>query len=146
MKRWAWWIVGVAVGVMAVFVLAKLRSGTEGPGQPMPAPPDRADGAARGAYLARAGNCGACHTERGGAIGTPFGTVYASNLTPDPGLDAWSRDDFWRARRPFGMPPFATVLSDADVAAVLSHIRASWGNAAGAVSELTVAQQRSTTC
>jgi mono/diheme cytochrome c family protein len=47
--------------------------------------------------------------------------------------------------RPFGMPPFATVLSDADVAAVLSHIRSAWGNAAPAVSELAVAQQRSST-
>lgn len=44
----------------------------------------------RGAYLARAGNCAACHTARGGAayaggrgIATPFGTVYSSNLTPD---------------------------------------------------------------
>ncbi|WP_128000826.1 cytochrome c [Piscinibacter defluvii] len=61
---------------------------------------------ARGAYLARAGNCAACHTERGGApyaggrgIATPFGTVYASNLTPDPatGLGRWSADHFWRA-------------------------------------------------
>lgn len=62
--------------------------------------------AERGAYLARAGNCMACHTERGGAsyaggraIDTPFGTVYAGNLTPDArtGLGPWSADDFWRA-------------------------------------------------
>jgi len=61
---------------------------------------------ARGAYLARAGNCLACHTARGGAPGaggrgidTPFGTVYAGNLTPDAetGLGRWSADDFWRA-------------------------------------------------
>jgi mono/diheme cytochrome c family protein len=60
----------------------------------------------RGAYLARAGNCAACHTERGGAayaggkgLATPFGTVYASNLTPDAdtGIGRWSADDFWRA-------------------------------------------------
>lgn len=60
----------------------------------------------RGAYLARAGNCMACHTERGGepyaggrGIHTPFGTVYASNLTPDAahGLGGWSARDFWRA-------------------------------------------------
>ena len=45
---------------------------------------------ARGSYLARAGNCQACHTARGGApyaggraIETPFGTVFSSNLTPD---------------------------------------------------------------
>ena len=61
---------------------------------------------ARGAYLARAGNCAACHTDRGGAafaggkgIATPFGTVYASNLTPDTrtGIGAWSAAQFWRA-------------------------------------------------
>ncbi|MFL6628205.1 MAG: c-type cytochrome [Vitreoscilla sp.] len=61
---------------------------------------------ARGAYLARAGNCAACHTDRGGAafaggkgIATPFGTVFASNLTPDAktGIGRWSAAQFWRA-------------------------------------------------
>ncbi len=60
----------------------------------------------RGAYLARAGNCMGCHTARGGApyaggrgIETPFGTVFASNLTPDPdtGLGRWTPSEFWRA-------------------------------------------------
>ena len=62
--------------------------------------------AARGQYLARAGDCMACHTTRGGApyaggraIRTPFGTIYASNITPDKetGIGAWTADDFWRA-------------------------------------------------
>ena len=61
---------------------------------------------ARGAYLARAGNCRDCHTPRGAApysggrgIPTPFGTVYSSNLTPDlqTGIGAWSAADFRRA-------------------------------------------------
>jgi len=61
---------------------------------------------ARGAQLARVGNCAVCHTSRGGApyaggrgVGTPFGTVYAGNLTPDAatGLGRWSADHFWRA-------------------------------------------------
>ena len=61
---------------------------------------------ARGGYLALAGNCAACHTDRGGAafaggkgIATPFGTVYASNLTPDAktGIGGWSPAQFWRA-------------------------------------------------
>jgi len=61
---------------------------------------------ARGAYLARVGNCAGCHTAPGGAayaggrgIDTPFGTVYAGNLTPDnaTGLGAWTAGDFWRA-------------------------------------------------
>jgi mono/diheme cytochrome c family protein len=44
--------------------------------------------------------------------------------------------------RPYGMPPFVMVLGDADVAAVLTHIRSSWGNRAAPVSELDVGQQR----
>jgi mono/diheme cytochrome c family protein len=30
--------------------------------------------------------------------------------------------------RPYGMPPFAQVLSDEEVAAVVTYIRVSWGN------------------
>jgi mono/diheme cytochrome c family protein len=45
--------------------------------------------------------------------------------------------------RPFGMPPFATTLSDADVAAVLTYVRTTWNNRAAPVTELQVAQQRS---
>ena len=62
--------------------------------------------AERGAYLAKVGNCAGCHTTRGGhayagglAIQTPFGSVYASNLTPDAatGIGSWTRAEFWRA-------------------------------------------------
>lgn len=61
---------------------------------------------ARGAYLARAGDCALCHTARGGAayaggraLATPFGTLYSPNLTSDAatGLGRWSADDFWGA-------------------------------------------------
>ena len=48
----------------------------------------------------------------------------------------------FRNPRPFGMPPFLLTLSDADVAAVLTHVRTSWGNQASAVSELQVQQIR----
>ena len=60
----------------------------------------------RGAYLAKLGNCAACHTARGGAayaggkvIATPFGAVYTSNITPDleTGIGNWSADAFYRA-------------------------------------------------
>jgi mono/diheme cytochrome c family protein len=73
---------------------------------PAAAAVDRAALIARGEYIARAGNCMACHSERGEApwaggraIDTPFGTVYTSNLTPDPehGLGRWTSGDFWRA-------------------------------------------------
>jgi len=60
----------------------------------------------RGAYLARAGDCEACHTKPGGApyaggqaLDSPFGPLYPPNITPDPvhGIGAWSDDDFYRA-------------------------------------------------
>jgi mono/diheme cytochrome c family protein len=71
-----------------------------------PRTPPAPEQVARGAYLARAGNCMLCHTDRGGApyaggraIETPFGTVYGSNLTPDAetGLGTWSVAHFRRA-------------------------------------------------
>jgi mono/diheme cytochrome c family protein len=67
------------------------------------APPERV---ARGAYLAKAGDCMACHTTRGGqpyaggrALQTPFGNVITPNITADrsTGIGSWSVDDFWRA-------------------------------------------------
>jgi mono/diheme cytochrome c family protein len=76
------------------------------------AEPD-ADTIARGKALVEAGDCGSCHTADlakpfagGKRIGTPFGGVYAPNLTPDreTGLGNWSDDDFVRALR-FGIDP-----------------------------------------
>jgi mono/diheme cytochrome c family protein len=60
----------------------------------------------RGEYLARVGDCYACHTLRGGApyaggleMATPFGSLYTTNITPDPdtGIGKWTADDFWAA-------------------------------------------------
>jgi mono/diheme cytochrome c family protein len=44
--------------------------------------------------------------------------------------------------RPYGMPPFFNTLSDGDVAAILTYVRASWGNAAAPVSALDVQRVR----
>lgn len=61
-----------------------------------------------GAELASIGNCADCHTSPKGAafaggrpIPTPFGTIYASNLTPDAdtGIGSWSEEAFKRAMR-----------------------------------------------
>ena len=58
----------------------------------------------QGEYLARAGDCVACHTVPGGKLfaggrpmQTPFGTLYSSNVTPDPttGIGKWSADAFY---------------------------------------------------
>jgi mono/diheme cytochrome c family protein len=44
--------------------------------------------------------------------------------------------------RPFGMPPYLTTLSDAEIGEVLSYVRWSWGNGAAAVSGDEVAANR----
>jgi mono/diheme cytochrome c family protein len=44
--------------------------------------------------------------------------------------------------RPFGMPPYLVDLSDQDIADLLSHLRSSWGHAAGAVSAVDVQRSR----
>lgn len=63
---------------------------------------------AKGAALAAVGDCATCHTRAGGkpyaggfAVETPFGTLYASNITPDrdTGIGAWSEAAFRRAMR-----------------------------------------------
>jgi mono/diheme cytochrome c family protein len=62
----------------------------------------------RGRDLAAMGNCNDCHTVRGGGVfagglpvPTPFGTIYSSNITPDPetGIGRWSEAAFQRAMR-----------------------------------------------
>jgi mono/diheme cytochrome c family protein len=44
--------------------------------------------------------------------------------------------------RPYGMPPFAHVLNDQDVASVVTFIRGAWGNHAGPVSPVEVGALR----
>ena len=92
----------------------------------------------RGAYLARASGCIACHTdfENSGAplaggveLDTPFGALYSPNLTTDPehGIGSWTLADFDQAVRqgisPDGDPyypaftyPFYQNFSDQDIA------------------------------
>jgi mono/diheme cytochrome c family protein len=97
----------------------------------------------RGEYLARAGDCIACHTAPEGrtfaggrAMPTPFGTLYASNITPDreTGIGRWTAEDFYvamhRGRFPDGgliypAMPFAsyTKVTRADSDAILAYLK-----------------------
>jgi mono/diheme cytochrome c family protein len=77
------------------------------PAQPVTGPAAADPGLVkRGEYLARAGDCVACHTAdnsrpfAGGLpIVTPFGTIYTPNITPDPdtGIGQWTDSDFLHA-------------------------------------------------
>ena len=131
-------IVGLLVAAVAGWSLPD-ASGPESAraagGQGPLAERESADGAAivmRGAYLARAGNCVACHTARGGAlmaggrpIETPFGTLVSRNLTAHPhsGIGGWSAADFRRALRE-GLAPGGRALYPACPYPQLTRVRA----------------------
>lgn len=97
----------------------------------------------RGEYLATAGNCTSCHTIDNGnpfagglKFETPFGTIYSTNITPDPdtGIGQWSLEEFTAAmregKRPDGKnlyPVFPytayTKVSDEDIAAIYAYLQ-----------------------
>jgi alcohol dehydrogenase (quinone), cytochrome c subunit len=99
--------------------------------------------AARGRYLADAGNCISCHTQPGAMpftggvrFETPFGTLYSSNITPDPatGIGAWTAADLRRAMhegiaaggyRLFPAFPYTsfTKVDDGDIDAIFAYLR-----------------------
>jgi mono/diheme cytochrome c family protein len=97
----------------------------------------------QGRYLAAAGNCISCHTRPGGPpyggglpFKTPLGTIYSSNITPDPdtGIGKWSEGDLNRAlhegiaadgRRLYPAFPYPsfTKIADVDVKAIYAYLK-----------------------
>jgi mono/diheme cytochrome c family protein len=96
----------------------------------------------RGAYLARAADCMACHTTKegkpyAGGLGfkLPFGTLYSTNITPDKetGIGNYSDQDFLNVMhrgirddgaRLYPAMPFAsyTYMTDADALAIKAYL------------------------
>ncbi|MFM0140611.1 c-type cytochrome [Caballeronia grimmiae] len=97
---------------------------------------------ARGEYLAKAGDCSACHdaadhTPMGGGmpVNSPFGPIYASNITPDPqfgigrytlrqfadALRAGKRGDGKRLYPAMPYPSLANMTDD-DVIALYAYL------------------------
>jgi mono/diheme cytochrome c family protein len=97
----------------------------------------------KGEYLARAGDCIACHTNPGDALfaggfamPTPFGTLYSSNITPDreTGIGSWTADQFYGAMHTGRFPdgglmypamPFGsyTKVTRVDSDAIFAYLR-----------------------
>ena len=96
----------------------------------------------QGEYLARAGDCIACHTAPQGkpyagglGMATPIGKVYSTNITPDKqhGIGNWTFEDFDKLMRTGvtkqgytvypAMPyPSYSRLSDADMRALYAYL------------------------
>ena len=100
-------VVGVLAAITVMFLIWAHR-----PAIAAIVPPDPARFAAaeisRGSQLARIGNCVGCHQSAHGrpyaggyGVQSPFGTIYGSNITPDPdtGIGRWSQAAFERAMR-----------------------------------------------
>lgn len=105
MKRFIFLVLFILIAVPLALIGSEVMQSPERDYPSLPVA-DTAAQLKRGEYLARAGNCMACHTVRGGnayaggrAIRTDFGDIYAPNITPDEetGIGSWSADDFWRA-------------------------------------------------
>jgi mono/diheme cytochrome c family protein len=97
---------------------------------------------AKGADLSAIGNCHVCHSAAGGKafaggqpLHTPFGTLYGTNITPDPdtGIGRWSEPAFVRAMRegldregrhlyPAFPYEYFALLSDEDLKALYAFI------------------------
>jgi mono/diheme cytochrome c family protein len=132
------WILGVLV---LGFVVYAWRSSIPPIEPPAPETFNSAS-VQRGAQLAALGDCATCHTAPGGEtfaggrpVLTPFGTIYSTNITPDPvsGIGSWSLAAFQRALRE-GVdrggdhlyPAFPydhfTLVNDADSAALYAFV------------------------
>lgn len=133
-------IVSVSICAIGVLVFSNKPSET---GPVASGLTDQAELVERGKYLVTAGNCASCHTSRGGgfmagglAFQTPFGTMYSTNISPDPetGIGAWSDREFLNSMR-YGLRPNGehlypafpytafTKVSDGDIAAMYAYLQ-----------------------
>lgn len=89
--------------------------------------------------------CAACHQESGKGIMGAFPPLDGSAIVNDDNTELLIKIVIqgYDARTDFGvMPPFGDQLNDAEIAAILTHERSSWGNDATPVTEEDVAKIR----
>lgn len=141
-RRWR----GVTIAFLAAIAVATGIAAYVFRPLPIDRPPPLAQlggNAEQGAYLARIGNCAACHTPPGGApyaggvrFVTPFGTLYSTNISPDrqSGIGDWSFEQFHAALkhglRPDGSHlypafPYGSFarMTDRDIASLYLYFR-----------------------
>ncbi len=137
----------LAAGAAAVGALAALVLPMRAALPPIPRPDPSVYSAltiARGRLALAAGDCAVCHAGPDGhglaggrPLHTPFGIVYASNISPDPetGIGAWSYPAFERAMREgvsrdghnlYPAHPYTSFVrtSDADLQALYASLMA----------------------
>jgi alcohol dehydrogenase (quinone), cytochrome c subunit len=133
--------IGGTAGFLGVLAIASVLDNAAGE-KSLAAPEIAPALVARGEYLARLGDCAACHTVPGRPpftgglrMSTPIGAIYTTNITPDPtyGIGNFTLTDFDRALR-FGVsrghtlypampyPSYANTKPE-DVAALYAYFK-----------------------
>ena len=136
-----WLVIVLVVLVLLAWLAARLFPG--GGGDPDASAPPVTDAQIRqGEYVARLGDCAACHTAPGGKpfagglpIASPIGTIYSTNITPDPrtGIGKYTYGQFERAVRrginavghtlyPAMPYPSYAKVSDQDIQALYAYL------------------------
>jgi mono/diheme cytochrome c family protein len=134
------------LGAMAVFLKALP------PATPAPATPTASGtsaGSVAGAKLYDK-HCAQCHGDQGQGVPGAYPPLAGNRAVTMPQianlvqivLNGGYAPATAGNPRPFGMPPFVLEFSDSDTAAVLTHIRQSWGNQASLVTTLEVNRMR----
>ncbi|MGB3345383.1 MAG: cbb3-type cytochrome c oxidase subunit II [Aequorivita sp.] len=89
--------------------------------------------------------CAACHQDNGKGIAGAFPPLAGSSIVNKEDTELLIRIVLqgYNARPDYGvMPPFGDQLNDAEIAAILTHERSSWGNDAAEVKEEDVKKIR----
>lgn len=122
---------------------------TQAPSAGASAPTISGYDAAKGKQLFSA-NCSACHQEAGEGLAGAFPPLKNNAVVNDAnpgahihtvlfGLEGVPVDG---VKYESAMPPFGTVLNDADIAAIVNYERSSWGNHGNLVTAQDVAAER----
>jgi mono/diheme cytochrome c family protein len=132
--------IAARLGLLALFAAATISASHAQDAASAPTRDASATEVARGTYLARLGDCAACHSVPGTpdftgglALRSPLGTIYSTNITPDreTGIGTYSLQDFDRALREGKSPrhhlypampyPSFAKLSNDDIAALYAY-------------------------
>ena len=130
-------------------IAAYLRSYAPGVARPAIVPTAANASGDRGAALYEE-HCAECHGSRGeGAFPAYPALAHNPSVTepvPANAIKAVLNGGYPPVTaanpRPYGMPPYINRLTPPDIAAVLTYVRASWGNGASAVSSFDVERYR----
>ncbi|MBN3789148.1 c-type cytochrome [Burkholderia sp. Ac-20353] len=140
-KRLWFRVAGIALVGLAIAIGIMVEPSIAPVAPPAPASFD-AQLVRAGARVVALGDCVVCHTAKDGRplagglpLATPFGTIYATNITPDPdtGIGRWSQEAFARALRSgiardghqlYPAFPYThfTRISDHDIAAAYAYL------------------------